>query len=173
MADKILEAYGNQSGVTIFQRTLDAPPAAYDDALKFSNCTDVVVVDCTIRGGREDALDINRGKRLIFQRCRFESRGRYACTVKGGVSDVTFEDCTFTAGTETDVDLGNWSDQAPPPARTREVKLYRCKRADGGLLRIRCLWADKPALKLTPAVVRRVHPVLLLLFRIGKALRLC
>lgn len=171
MAEKNLVSYAGLSGVILIGETIDASVGGYADALKFSDCTDCSVVACTITGGAEDALDINRGTRFRFDRCRFNSGGRYAATVKGGASEITFEHCIFTAGREVDIDLGNWSDQAKPPAKTTGVRFINCFRDDGQPLRIRCLWADRPSIEATNATVSRVHPILLFFFALAKRLR--
>ncbi len=67
-ADKNYESHVQENGTHIEGRTLpsDADPAEYSDILKFSNCEDITVKNCSILGGKEDCIDAVRGNNYTF-----------------------------------------------------------------------------------------------------------
>ena len=82
-----------------------------EEALKFSRSTQVVVDNCVIYGGSEDAVDIVRGSRFVFRNVTFIARGNQAVTIKGGVRGVDFINCRFEGKPRAGhfIELGNWS----------------------------------------------------------------
>lgn len=134
-------------GVHLTDIQLDG--TGYDDALKCSNLRNALFARLAIIGGKEDCCDVNRGANLKFKHCQLIPIGRFACTLKGGASNLTFEDIVLSRhGTETDFDFGGWSDQAQSfGARTTGVTLRRVRMDDGSPIRIRVLNAERPTIE--------------------------
>lgn len=118
---------------------------------------------CTFKNGTARAFDMVRGGNVIFKDCVFENNVRTPVSsqynlaeicdigIKGGVHDVTFENCVFN-----DILLGDYSiyDQQDRP-KTRRFTFINCKNANGGPIIIRGRYFDKNTLNLvnTPAKV--------------------
>ena len=127
-----------------FSRTLSelvADPAVHADALKLSNCRVGIVNADRIVGGREDCIDINRGFDLTVAVGKLEPKGRFAVTIKGGADLITISAELYGHGKETDIDIGNWSDQSM--ARTKRVCLS-IRTHDGSPVRVRVLHGWRP-----------------------------
>lgn len=111
-------------------------PAAYDDLLKVSGKTDVVVRDFLAASDgthKEDGIDLMReSARVVFRHGTVQAgRAGVAITNKGGNSDCTFEDILIIApyGKYVDIEDGNWADQS---WRRGTGNVYRrIRRADG------------------------------------------
>ena len=107
----------------------------FAEGLKLSMWYDMVVKDCEIIGGREDCVDIVRGGRLTFERCRFISNGdtKQHMTIKGGVKDILIKDCVFVGNYRNwwdgaCIDLGNWTDYDDVPRPfNRNIVVSGCK----------------------------------------------
>lgn len=138
--DKNLESHGDTQEVRLKGVTLNARDGEYADALKFSNVQGVVVDGEFIFGGYEDCIDINRGcMDMAFRNLRLSSGGLYVATIKGGSSNILFENITVAAhGKETDFDIGNWSDQNGN--LTHHIYFKNIKSEDGKPVRVRVLW---------------------------------
>jgi len=119
-------------------------PRNYSDILKLSHATNILVKDCVIYGGKEDCIDMNRYcDNIVVDNCRLASGGLYVATIKGGTKNVTFQDVIVTKhGKETDIDIGNWSDQSNE--MTKNITLDNVTSTDGKPVRVRVLWADRP-----------------------------
>ena len=124
-----------------------------DWGLKSAKSFDAIIEDCIIKNGNDRALDMVRGGNIIFRRCKFindskDARGdktrirtkskwslQKQCDIglKGGMRDVTFEDCEMN-----DLLLGDYSiyDQIDRP-RIRRIKLVNCINPNGGAIIIR------------------------------------
>jgi len=102
--------------------------------------------DCTFRNGTARAFDMVRGGNVLFRNCVFENSGvrkiikspydlNEVCDIgiKGGVHDVTFENCVFN-----DILLGDYSiyDQQDRP-KTRRFTFINCKNNKDGPIVIR------------------------------------
>jgi len=113
--------------------------------------------DCTFRNGTARAFDMVRGGNVLFRNCVFENSGvrkiirspydlNEVCDVgiKGGVHDVTFENCIFN-----DILLGDYSiyDQQDRP-KTRRFTFINCQNADGGSIIIRGRYFEKGSIAL-------------------------
>jgi hypothetical protein len=97
-------------------------PGDYSDSLKLSGCTRLRVLVNTIVGGREDCLDINWSHDIEVEIATAMPKGRYVATIKGGSTDISVKvENQIGHGSETDYDLGNWSDQGH--SRTTGVSL--------------------------------------------------
>lgn len=119
--------------------------------------------NCTFRNGTARSFDMVRGGNVVFKNCKFENKVRkiisspYAVAeqcdigIKGGVHDVTFENCIFN-----DILLGDYSiyDQQDRP-KARRFTFINCKNVAGGPIIIRGKHFDKSTLSLinTPAKV--------------------
>jgi hypothetical protein len=112
--------------------------------------------NCTFQNGTARAFDMVRGGNVVFKNCIFENsvrdkvKSQYSITelcdigIKGGVHDVTFENCTFN-----DILLGDYSiyDQQDRP-KTRRFTFINCQNADGGPIIIRGRYFDKGSITL-------------------------
>jgi len=101
----------------------DPPSGQHSDTIKVSNCSYLrIIVRGVLPGGREDCLDINNGSHHIeVYADDWVSGGLFVATIKGGSHDITVHGRVIRGGSETDVDLGNWSDQSDE--RTYNVAL--------------------------------------------------
>ena len=123
-----------------------------EEALKLSASKDVVVDNCVLFGGDEDALDIVRGSDYVFRNVRFIARGNYAVTIKGGVQRVDFIGCTFEGEPKTGyfIDLGNWSDydvlERPKTDQVRidDTTVFANGRVGGKPYAVRVIHAEPP-----------------------------
>ena len=118
---------------------------------------------CTFKNGTARSFDMVRGGNVVFKDCVFENTVRKPVAsqftiaeqcdigIKGGVHDVTFDNCVFN-----DILLGDYSiyDQQDRP-KTRRFTFINCKNKDGGPIIIRGKYFDKNTLNLvnTPAKV--------------------
>ena len=147
MADKNYYSIADQSDViigdTIFPNG-DVNPLEYSDIVKLSYATNITIKGCTIHGGKEDCIDMNRYcDNILVEDTYLESNGSYCMTIKGGTKNVVIKNVTITNhGRETDIDLGNWSDQSSE--LTTKITLENVCSEDGSPVRVRVLWADKP-----------------------------
>lgn len=113
--------------------------------------------NCTFKNGTARSFDMVRGGFVTFKNCNFENDGvrkviksPYDFTelcdigIKGGVREVTFENCVFN-----DILLGDYSiyDQQDRP-KTRRFTFINCKNADGGPIIIRGRYVDKKSISL-------------------------
>lgn len=135
--------------------TIDGQDARWGG--KASLTFDLSYNNCTFKNGTARAFDMVRGGNVKFTNCKFENDVRKKvgsqynlaelCDIgiKGGVHDVTFENCTFN-----DILLGDYSiyDQQDRP-KTRRFTFINCKNADGGPIIVRGRYFDKNTLTLT------------------------
>lgn len=147
MADKNYYSIADQSDVIIGGAVFpngEVNPLDYSDIVKLSNASNITLKDCTIHGGKEDCIDMNRNcNSVIIENTFLESNGNYCITIKGGTKNVTIKNVTITNhGKETDIDLGNWSDQSSE--LTTNITLDNVVSEDGFPVKVRVLWADKP-----------------------------
>ena len=113
--------------------------------------------NCLFANGTARAFDMVRGGNVVFKNCKFANddvrkmiKSPYSLTelcdigIKGGVHDVTFENCTFN-----DILLGDYSiyDQQDRP-KTRRFTFINCQNEDGGAIIIRGRYFDKGTITL-------------------------
>lgn len=67
----------------------------FSEAGKSSNHNNITFTRCVFIGGHEDAFDIVRGYNITFNKCKFVANGDNGLTIKGGVQNVVFNNCTF------------------------------------------------------------------------------
>lgn len=122
-------------------------PAGFDDLLKLSNARDVLVSHCAVRGGglqRENAIDLNRNcSGVVIRDCAVEAGRQNAITIKGGTKNTILQRVTIERpGGNCDIELGNFSDQSFE--RTTGTFISSVTRLDGQPVRVRCGHADWP-----------------------------
>lgn len=147
MADKNYYSIADQDGVVIENKTFPEPGIdtnEYSDIFKLSHASNITVKNCTIYGGREDCVDMNREcKDVVFENITVHSGGKYCFTVKGGTKNVTLKNVVIDGhGSEVDIDLGNWSDQSSE--LTTNIILDNVTSKSGIPVKVRVLWAEKP-----------------------------
>lgn len=145
MADRNWQSYyGDNPDTSGFENPPD--PQNYDDILKFSNCTHVVVNGKVVEAGNENCVDAVRGAGYTFTGCKLQDgAGIATVTLKGAIDHWTFADCTIGKGYETDIELGQFDDywhvgRAP----TRNGMILNCDSTSGPI-RVTCWDAERPA----------------------------
>lgn len=124
-------------------------PAEFDDILKLSHARNGVVRGCFIGAAglqRENAIDMNRNcERIVVGDCRLASGRQNAVTIKGGCRHIQLQRVRIVPGSgHCDIELGNWSDQSQE--RVTDVLLEDVIRTDGQPVRVRLGHADRPAI---------------------------
>ncbi|MBL9187932.1 MAG: hypothetical protein JNK23_10665 [Opitutaceae bacterium] len=123
------------------------PSAEIADTLKVTDCAGGRIVAGHIIGGREDCIDVNNHcEGIVIEAAVLEPRGKYIATIKGGSRHITLRcPCVIGHGTETDIDLGNISDQSD---EVTGPTLLDCQHQLGPLepIRVRVLGATRPIL---------------------------
>lgn len=125
--------------------TFEGNPLQWNDTFHLSRAYNVSFVGLTIPGGNEDCIDVQYNSTLVsVSDCRLHPNGLFGMTIKGGSGLVHLKNVVFeTHGKETDIDLGNWSDQNQKD-KTKLVTIENVTSADGQPVKVRVLWADKP-----------------------------
>ena len=145
-ADKNYESHVTEDGSVIESRTIPSPdvnPLDYSDVLKFSNCSNIIVSNCTINGGKEDCIDAVRGKNYtILDTTLIPSNN--GITLKGSIDTVKIQNVTFDGhGKDCDIDLGQfdnyWYIGRQP---TRNVWLINVHATDNAPVKVRLWDAD-------------------------------
>lgn len=147
MADNNYYSIADQDGVILANETLPYGGVMvddYDDILKLSHATNTKILSCIIYGGKEDCIDLNRYcNNILIQDTILYPFGNYVCTIKGGTSNVTLKNIILkNRGKETDIDIGNWSDQSNE--LTTNIILDNVTCYDGSPVRVRVLWGTRP-----------------------------
>lgn len=149
-ADKNYESHVQENGTHIEGRTLpsDADPAEYSDILKFSNCEDITVKNCSILGGKEDCIDAVRGNNYTFDTVTLTPKHN-GITLKGSIDTASITNVEFQShGKDCDIELGQydnyWYIGRPP---TRNVRIIDTNATDGKPVVVK-VWDAK-----TPIVV--------------------
>jgi hypothetical protein len=135
-----------QVGAVLFTELVPPPVAPgeqrWADTLKFSNAQDGTITGRKIVGGYEDCVDCNRNAAdLDIHFDEWHSGGLYVSTIKGGSHDIRLSGEIVVRGSETDIDLGNGSDQSNE--RAKRITLNLTAR-DGQPVRVRVLNAWEP-----------------------------
>ena len=176
MADKNYYSIADQSDIVI--GNIEFPDKGinsqdYSDILKLSHASNITVKDCIITGGKEDCIDMNRMcENVLIEDTHLFSGGSYCVTIKGGTKNVTLKNVTIDGhGKETDIDLGNWSDQSSE--LTTGIVLDNVQSKTGMPVRVRVLWANKPTITGGSNVDVTVVPkFLVLIYRFLRKLKL-
>jgi len=109
MADKNFESHYTD-GTYISNRNIpeNAIAEEYSDILKFSNCNNVTVNNCTIDGGVEDCIDAVRGENITISDCTL-SPIKNGITLKGSIVNYTIENVKFIKhGTDCHMEFGQY-----------------------------------------------------------------
>lgn len=92
-------------------------------------------------------------------------------TIKGGSHNITLKNVTlYWHGSETDIDIGNWSDQSDE--LTTNVRLVNVLSHDDKPVRVRVLWGEVPEVIGGNVVVRKVPTILVKAYRFLRKRRL-
>lgn len=115
-----------------------------------------VVVHGTLAGGSEDCVDMNnRAAGCIVHADRWAPRGKFLATIKGGTTDWHLSGAVVSHGMETDIDLGNWSDQCQEITGRGVLELVS---TTGRPIRVRVLHAEMPEFAPGTGPYRYVFP---------------
>jgi hypothetical protein len=128
------------NGLTVNAAEWQAPldPENWDDLVKCSNCTGLVISGLTIPASREDSIDCVRGSNYLIQSCTIQG----SVTVKGAIEGFELNNCVIS-GT---VELGQYDNYwVKGRAPTRYVRLVNCCSPDGSPIRVK-LWDAEIAL---------------------------
>lgn len=125
---------------TIDPRVDGIDPSTIDDVLKLSHAQNILVETVTVNAGglqKENAVDMNRVcTDVVMKNCILYSGKQNAITIKGGCRDITIQDVEIVPGSgHCDIELGNWSDQSQD--YVLNVKLINVTRTDGNPVRLR------------------------------------
>ena len=133
-------------------------PQDYDDILKFSNCTNVLVEGLDIAAGSENCVDAVRGSNYKFKGCDLLSgAGVSAVTIKGSIDGWQMIGCTIGHGKETDIELGQFDNYWTPGRKpTRNGLIKACVSSDGAPIRVTCWNADKPEVIASNVKIRQI-----------------
>lgn len=122
-------------------------PSEYDDVLKFSNARNCFVLGCHVRGGRENAIDMNRNcTNIVVEDTVLVGGDQCAVVIKGGCHNITLNRVLISpSGGPYDIELGGWSDQSRH--KTGRVVLRDVLRTDGKPVRVVVGNAEKPTIE--------------------------
>jgi len=118
----------------------------FDDTLKLSHARNITILGLFVRGGSENAIDMNRGcAHVRIDHATVLGGDHCAVVIKGGSTDIALERITIlNPSSAYDIELGGWSDQSME--RTRRVVLAEVRRADFEPVRVVVGHADRPAI---------------------------
>lgn len=130
--------------------TIDGQDARWGG--KHSLTFDSTYTNCYFKNGTARAFDMVRGGKITFNECKFLNEGTRPVVkspyftlsencdvgIKGGVHDITFNNCELN-----DVLLGDYTiyDQQDRP-KTRRVTFNNCKNPNGGPIIVRGRWFE-------------------------------
>ena len=120
--------YGDKPDTALFFNPID--PENYDDIMKFSNCTNVVVDNKTIIPGRENCVDAVRGSNYLWNLCHMISgAGVATMTIKGAIDGWTLRSCYIgEAKSRTDMEIGQFDNYWHPGRKpTRNGLIEDCE----------------------------------------------
>ena len=107
--DKNFESH-YENGTTITNRIIPEGVEAsdYSDVLKFSNCSNATVENCSIQGGKEDCIDVVRGENFKVLHTYLSPR-KNGITIKGGFVNYLIESVKFFShGSDCDMEFGQY-----------------------------------------------------------------
>ena len=140
-SDTNWRSYGPvDDGTTVDAANWQAPldPENWDDLVKCSNCTGLVISGLTIPASREDSIDCVRGSNYLIQSCTI----RGSVTVKGAIEGFELNNCVISGTVELGQYDNYWFKGRAP---TRYVRLVNCCSPDGSPIRVK-LWDAEIAL---------------------------
>jgi hypothetical protein len=117
--------------------------SGYNDAIHLSGVKDFVGQFGTVTSGSEDCIDCNNGCEGIDATATlWVLKGSMGFTIKGGTKDVHLQGTVLGHGKETDVDIGNASDQSHAWVTGTQLNLFPA--IPGDKIRVRVLGGDLP-----------------------------
>lgn len=142
MSDNNYKSFAHQRPMGCFTFSLLRGPEGTTDTLKITDCADGKITIGQLFGGTEDCLDINNAsERINVWADEWHSGGKFVCTVKGASKDIVLGGEIVVPGQETDIDIGNHSDQQSG----RTINVYLCfTRRDKKPVRVRVLHGHRP-----------------------------
>ena len=151
-SDTNWRSYGPiDDGTTVDGASWQAPlnPLDYDDLVKASNCTGLVISGLTIPASREDSIDCVRGNGYTVQNCTVGG----SITVKGAINGFTlYGSCV--SGT---IELGQYDNYwKPGRAPTQNVSILDCTSPDGSPIRVKVWDAEMPFVQNSNVTVTKV-----------------
>jgi hypothetical protein len=139
------------NGLTVNAAEWQAPldPLEYDDLVKCSNCTGLVISGLTIPASREDSIDCVRGGNYTVQNCTVGG----SVTVKGAINGLTLYG-SVVSGT---IELGQYDNYwEPGRAPTQNVSILDCTSPDGSPIRVKVWDAEVPFVRNTNVKITKV-----------------
>ena len=126
-------------GTTVDANSWKAPlnPLDYDDLLKASNCTGLVISGLTIPASREDSIDCVRGSNYTVQNCTIGG----SVTVKGAINGYTIYGSCVSGTIELGQYDNYWTQGRAP---TQNVSILDCTSPDGSPIRVKIWDAEEP-----------------------------
>lgn len=120
-------------------------PQDFDDIMKFSDCTNVVVTGKEIAAGSENCVDAVRGSNYRWNACSFASGAGVATfTIKGAIDAWEIASSLIGRGKQTEIELGQFDNYWKPGRKpTRGGVISNCRTTDGRPIRVTC-WDAKP-----------------------------
>lgn len=139
------------NGLTVNAAEWQAPldPENWDDLVKCSNCTGLVISGLTIPASREDSIDCVRGSNYTVQNCTVHG----SVTIKGAINGFTLYGSVVSGTIELGQYDNYWSRGRAP---TRMVSLVNCCSPDGSPIRLKLWDAEMPRIEGTEVSVTRI-----------------
>ena len=150
-----LDSDGNPQPVVVNNCIIDGETVRWGS--KQSLIFDLEFNNCTFMNGTKRAFDMVRGGKVVFNYCKWINEGVRPkvkspittlteftdCGIKGGVHDITFNNCELN-----DVLLGDYTiyDQQDRP-KTRRVTFNNCKNPNGGPIIVRGRWFEEKGIQ--------------------------
>ena len=133
-------------------------PQDYDDIMKFSDCTNVLVTGRFVTAGSENCVDAVRGSNYNWDKCETQDgAGRSTFTIKGSIDGWSILQSVIGHGRRTDIELGQFDNYWTPGRKpTRNGLIKACVSEDGSPIRVTCWNADKPEVIASKVKIRRV-----------------
>ncbi len=157
MSDKNWKSYyGNNPDTSEFDNPSN--PKEYDDIMKFSDCTNVIVQNKYVRAGSENCVDAVRGSNYTWNECQFENgAGVSTFTLKGSINIWAIKSSVIGKGKNTDIELGQFDNYWQPGRKpTRNGVIENCIREDGKPIQVTCWDAEPPKVINSNVKIQRV-----------------
>lgn len=148
--------YGDNPDVSGFENP--EFPKDWDDIMKFSACTNVIVNAKTVAAGRENCVDAMDGKNYTWNKCLMkDGAGVSSFTIKGGIDGWNILNTTIGHGKETDIELGQFDNKWYIGRKpTRNGVIDNCKSIDGKQIIVTCWDADTPKVIASNVKIKRI-----------------
>jgi len=161
MMDKNYESH-YEDGEVIADRVI-VPPNLNEisDTLKFSNCANVTVRNCTIEGGKEDCIDAVRGENYTFTETILIPH-KNGITLKGSIVNYNINNITFNAhGSDCDMEFGQYDNYWYIGRKaTRGGIIDTIKAVDNKPIKIKLWDAEPPTITNTNVKIIKVPKII-------------